>query len=61
MNWNRISGNWKWMAGRAKEKWGVITHNDRLILDGQVQQLKGRFEDGYGSAKEKIAKVAGKL
>ena len=28
MDWNLVEGNWKQVAGKVKEKWGKLTHDD---------------------------------
>ena len=28
MNWDRITGNWKQVAGKAKVQWGKLTDDD---------------------------------
>ena len=30
MDWNRVEGNWKQVAGKVKEKWGKLTDDDRV-------------------------------
>ena len=39
MNWDRVQGNWKQMAGKAREKWGKLTDSDWETIAGQKDQL----------------------
>ena len=44
MNWDRIAGNWKEFAGKAKEKWGRLTDDDWTMIAGKRDQLIGRIQ-----------------
>jgi len=37
MNWDRISGNWKQLEGKVKEKWGKLTDDDLTFAGGKVR------------------------
>jgi uncharacterized protein YjbJ (UPF0337 family) len=52
MNWDRIEGNWKQVAGHAKEQWGKLTDDDIDIIAGQRDQLAGKIQEHYGVAKD---------
>jgi uncharacterized protein YjbJ (UPF0337 family) len=52
MNWDRIKGNWKKLAGRAKEKWGKLTDDDWQVIAGKRDQLLGKLQERYGIARE---------
>lgn len=52
MNWDRIEGNWKQFAGKAKEKWGKLTDNDLTVIAGKKEHLAGLLQEKYGYAKE---------
>ena len=32
MDWNRVEGNWKQVAGKVKEKWGKLTDDDLTMI-----------------------------
>ena len=53
MNWDRIEGNWKQFAGKAKETWGELTDDDLTKIKGRREQLEGILEERYGYAKDK--------
>jgi uncharacterized protein YjbJ (UPF0337 family) len=52
MNWDRIEGNWKQVAGHAREKWGKFTDSDWQQVQGKKDQLIGRIQERYGIAKD---------
>lgn len=52
MNWDRIQGQWKQVAGHAKQQWGKLTDDDLDIVAGRRDELAGRIQERYGLAKE---------
>lgn len=52
MNWEQISGGWKQVKGKAKEKWGKLTDDDLDVLQGRREQLVGKIQQRYGVAKD---------
>ena len=52
MNWDRIQGNWKQSAGKAKERWGRLTGDDFNVIAGRRVQLAGKIQQRYGVAKD---------
>lgn len=52
MNWDRIQGNWKQFAGRARQRWGRLTHDELDVLDGRREQLAGQIQEAYGISKD---------
>jgi len=52
MNWERIEGHWKQLAGRIKEQWGRLTDDDLDVIAGKRDQLVGRLQVRYGLSKE---------
>ena len=32
MDWDRVSGNWKQVKGKVKEKWGKLTDDDLNVI-----------------------------
>ena len=41
MDWNRVEGNWKQVAGKVKEKWGKLTDDDLTMINGRRDQQGG--------------------
>lgn len=56
MNWDQISGNWKQIKGKVKEKWADISDNDLEKINGRRDQLEGLLQERYGLAKDAAQK-----
>lgn len=52
MNWDQVSGQWKQLQGKAREKWGDLTDDDLEQIAGKRDQLIGVVQERYGIAKE---------
>lgn len=52
MNWERIQGSWKQVAGKAKEQWGKLTDDDIAVIAGHREELAGKIQERYGVAKD---------
>lgn len=53
MNWDQIAGNWKKLAGSAREQWGKLTDDDVERIKGNRDMLVGTLQERYGYAKDK--------
>jgi len=40
-NWDEIAGTWRRIKGRVKEKWGKLTDDDLMTIDGSRSSLRG--------------------
>jgi uncharacterized protein YjbJ (UPF0337 family) len=58
MNWDRVEGNWKQFAGKAREKWGKLTDNDWTTVAGKKEQLVGKIQERYGIKRDEAQKQA---
>jgi uncharacterized protein YjbJ (UPF0337 family) len=56
MNWDRIEGNWKQVAGQAKLQWGKLTGDDLDVIAGRREQLVGKIQERYGVARDEAEK-----
>jgi uncharacterized protein YjbJ (UPF0337 family) len=52
MNWDQIQGSWKQMKGKAKDRWGKLTDDDLMRLEGNRDKLVGTVQERYGVARE---------
>ena len=57
MDWNRVEGNWKQVAGKVKEKWGKLTDDDLTTINGRRDQLEGKIQERYGLAKDQVKRT----
>ena len=51
MNWDRIEGNWKQLAGKVKEQWGKLTYDQLDMVSGGRDKLVGKIQECYGVVK----------
>ena len=52
MNEDTIKGNWKVFKGKIKEKWGKLTDDELDVAQGQKDQIAGKIQERYGTAKD---------
>jgi uncharacterized protein YjbJ (UPF0337 family) len=52
MNWDQIEGQWKQLVGSVKARWGDLTHDEILEIDGDREVLEGKLQVKYGRTKE---------
>lgn len=52
MNWDHVEGQWKDMKGKVRERWGKLTDDDLDVVAGKRDQLVGRIQSRYGTAKD---------
>jgi uncharacterized protein YjbJ (UPF0337 family) len=53
-NWEQIAGKWKQIKGEAKKKWGALTDDELVQIDGNRDILVGKIQEKYGIAKEEV-------
>ncbi|MFB6320473.1 CsbD family protein [Saccharicrinis sp. FJH54] len=56
MNKFEIKGNWNQVKGYLKEKYGELTNDDLVYVEGKEDQLLGRLQDRIGKSKEELIK-----
>jgi uncharacterized protein YjbJ (UPF0337 family) len=56
MNEDKIKGQWKQLAGKAKAKWGKLTDDDLKVAEGNSEYLAGRVQERYGIARDEAAR-----
>ncbi len=56
MNEDKVKGQWKQLAGKAKTQWGKLTDDDLTVIAGKRDQLQGKLQERYGYAKEQAQK-----
>jgi uncharacterized protein YjbJ (UPF0337 family) len=52
MNWSEVKGNWKQLKGNAKVRWGKLTDDDLMQVEGERDKLVGKIQEAYGITKE---------
>ena len=56
MNDEKVKGQWKQLAGKAKAKWGKLTDDDLKVAEGNSEYLEGRIQERYGVARDEAKK-----
>jgi len=56
MNWDQVKGKWKQSMGGAKQKWGKLTDDELMQIEGSRDKLVGKVQEKYGIAKEEAEK-----
>lgn len=54
MNKLQIKGNWNELKGKIKQKYGDLTNDDLVYVEGKEDELLGRIQKKTGKAKEML-------
>jgi uncharacterized protein YjbJ (UPF0337 family) len=52
MNSDIAEGQWRQIKGSVKQKWGKLTDDDLLEVDGQLEKFCGKMQQRYGMNRE---------
>jgi uncharacterized protein YjbJ (UPF0337 family) len=58
MNDDRTAGAWHQIKGKVKEKWGKLTDDDLMQIEGKGEQLAGKLQERYGLARDEAERQA---
>lgn len=53
MNEDILKGSWLEIKGRVKGRWGKLTANELVEIEGEDEKLLGRLRKQYGYIREK--------
>lgn len=53
MNEDILKGKWRELKGGVKAKWGKLTDDDLITVDGHLERLQGLLQTRYGYSKDK--------
>lgn len=56
MNKDILKGQWKELKGEVKKKWGKLTDDDLLEIEGEEEKLTGLVQKRYGYARDQVEK-----
>ncbi len=56
MTEDMLKGVWKQLKGNAKQKWGKLTDDDLMEIDGNKDILLGKLQERYGYSKAEAQK-----
>lgn len=57
MNANDIEANWNKMIGGLRQKFGELTDDDMMQINGQIQELAGKLQERYDLSWEEADQV----
>ena len=60
-NITELLGNWNETKGKLKQKFGSLTDNDVLLVEGKQDEFIGRLQIKLGKTKEEIHKLISEL
>jgi len=52
MNSDISEGKWREIKGSVKQKWGKLTDDDLLEVEGQLDKFCGTMQKRYGMSRE---------
>ncbi|MEX2446762.1 MAG: CsbD family protein [Dehalococcoidia bacterium] len=58
MEWDEIQANWSVLKGHLRERWGDLSEDDAVRIDGQREQLVGTLQRKYGTPREEAERQA---
>lgn len=56
MNTDILKGEWTELKGAIKQRWGKLTDDDLMRIDGSREKLAGRIQKTYGLARDEAEK-----
>ena len=54
MNQDQAKGSWQQLKGEIKKKWGQLTDDDLMEVEGDMDKLAGRIQQRTGDRREEI-------
>jgi uncharacterized protein YjbJ (UPF0337 family) len=54
MNRDTLAGKWRQLKGEIKQRWGRLTDDDLMVVEGNFDELSGRLEERYGRSREEF-------
>jgi uncharacterized protein YjbJ (UPF0337 family) len=58
MNAEQFKGKWIQFKGEVKQKWGKLTDDDLMQVEGNYDKFIGRVQERYGDKKEEVVRWA---
>ena len=55
-HWARIAGNWKQFRDEIRHKWGKLTDEDLIGINGRRKHFEGKIQERYGYAEDRVRK-----
>ena len=58
---DKIKGNWNQIKGKLKKKYGELTNDDLVYVEGKEDELLGRIQKKTGKSKAEVKKFIDEL
>ena len=58
MNADQFKGKWIQFKGEVKQKWGKLTDDDLMQVEGNYDKFIGRVQERYGDKKDEVVQWA---
>jgi uncharacterized protein YjbJ (UPF0337 family) len=58
MNADTFKGGWHQFKGDLKSRWGQLTDDDIMQIDGDMEKFEGIVQQRYGEKKDEVLKWA---
>lgn len=50
--WDQLAGKWKQFTGDVRRRWGDLTDDEILEINGNREMLVGKVQERYGIARQ---------
>jgi uncharacterized protein YjbJ (UPF0337 family) len=54
MNEDQLKGKWNQLKGEVKKRWGRLTDDDLMEVEGNYDKLVGKVQEKHGESKENV-------
>jgi uncharacterized protein YjbJ (UPF0337 family) len=54
--WHKIAGKWKQFIGDIIKRWGDLTNDEGMKINGNREILAGKIQERFGVTKLKVKK-----
>ncbi|HLQ25235.1 MAG TPA: CsbD family protein [Acidiferrobacterales bacterium] len=56
MNEQQLKGKWNQVKGEVKKRWGRLTDDDLMEVEGNYDKLIGKIQERHGESEENVKK-----
>jgi len=56
MNQDILKGKWTQLKGEVRSKWGKLTDDDVMQIQGDTEKFIGKLQERYGNTREQAEK-----
>lgn len=54
MNKSQLKGQWSQIKGEVKRKWGLLTDDELMQVEGDYDKLVGKIRERYGESEQSV-------